>query len=104
MGKLRKKYRSMPVQVKASLWFLICSFLQKGISTVSTPIFTRLLSTAEYGQYNVFNSWLGIITIFVTLNLSAGVYTQGLVKFDIVFITGSDALFGCGLDGCIFAI
>lgn len=82
MGKLRKKYRSMPVQVKASLWFLICSFLQKGISTVSTPIFTRLLSTAEYGQYNVFNSWLGIITIFVTLNLSAGVYTQGLVKFD----------------------
>lgn len=72
----------MPVQVRASFWFLICSFLQKGISTITTPIFTRLLSTAEYGQYNVFNSWLGIITIFVTLNLSYGVYTQGLVKFD----------------------
>lgn len=75
------KYKNMPVQVKASLWFLICSFLQKGISTITTPIFTRLLSTEEYGQYNVFNSWLGIVTIFATLNLFYGVYTQGLVKF-----------------------
>lgn len=82
MGKVIGKYKGMPVQVKASFWFFICSFLQKGISTVTTPIFTRILSTAEYGQYNVFNSWLGIATIIITLNLSAGVYTQGLVKFD----------------------
>lgn len=72
----------MSVQVKASIWFLICSFLQKGISSITVPIFTRLLDTAEYGNYNVFNSWLGIVTVIVTLNLSAGVYTQGLVKFD----------------------
>ena len=78
----KKKYKTLPVQIKASMWFLLCSFLQKGISTITTPIFTRLLSTAEYGQYNVFNSWLSIITVFVTLNLSAGVYTQGLVKFE----------------------
>ena len=71
----------MPVQVRASFWFLICSFLQKGISTITTPIFTRLLSTEEYGQYSVFQSWLGIITIFVTMNMYSGVYTQGLIKF-----------------------
>lgn len=51
MNKLLVKYRSIPVQVKASLWFLICAFLQKGISFITTPIFTRLLSTSEYGQY-----------------------------------------------------
>ena len=72
----------MPMQLKASCWFLMCAFLQKGISILTTPIFTRLLSTAEYGQYSVFNSWLGIITLFVSLNLSCGVYTQGLVKFE----------------------
>lgn len=82
MQKMKQKYRTLPVQVKASLWFLICSFMQKGISTISTPIFTRLLNTSEYGQYSVFNSWLGIISIFVTLNLSAGVYNQGLVKYE----------------------
>ncbi|MDY4788234.1 MAG: oligosaccharide flippase family protein [Bacilli bacterium] len=79
--KLKEKYRSLPVQVKASFWFLICSFLQKGISVLTTPIFTRLLTPAEYGNYNVFNSWLGIVSIFVSLNLSMGVYGQGIVKF-----------------------
>lgn len=82
LDRLLKRYQCLPAQVKASVWFLICSFLQKGISTVTTPIFTRLLSATEYGQYSVFNSWYGIINIFVSLNLSAGVYTQGLVKFD----------------------
>ena len=79
---ISKKYSSLHGATKASLWFLICSFLQKGISVITTPIFTRLLSTYEYGQYSVFDSWLNIITILVTLNLSSGVYMQGLVKFD----------------------
>ena len=80
--KLQDKYLSLPVQVKASFWFLISAFLQKGISVITTPIFTRLLSTSEYGQYNVFNSWLGIITVFITLQLYSGVFTQGMVKFE----------------------
>lgn len=82
MKKIILKYKSFPVQVKASFWFLICSFLQKGISMITTPIFTRLLSTAEYGEFNVFNSWYSIAFIFVSLSLSSGVYTQGLVKYD----------------------
>lgn len=76
------KYKQLPIQVKASFWFFICAFLQKAIGTISTPIFTRIMTPAEYGQFSVFNSWLGIISIFVTLCLSAGVYMQGLVKFD----------------------
>lgn len=76
------KYNNLPLQLKAGICFLICSFLQKGISVISTPIFTRLLSPAEYGTYNIFNSWLDIITIFVTFDLYAGVYVQGLVKFE----------------------
>ena len=79
---VRSKYQSLPKQVKASIWFLLCSFLQKGISMITTPIFTRLLSTSQYGQFNVFNSWLSIVTIVVSLNLCYGVYTQGLIKFD----------------------
>ena len=81
LKSIKLKYSSLSLQVKAAIWFLICSFLQKGISTITTPIFTRLLTTEEYGSYNVFNSWLGIVTIFATFNLSYGVYTQGLIKF-----------------------
>ena len=92
--RLSERYRNLPVKVKASFWFLICSFLQKGISTITTPIFTRLLDTAEYGVYNVFNSWLSIITIFVTFNLCAGVYAQGLIKF-----SEKRAMFSSSLQG-----
>lgn len=82
MKKYFTKYMGLPVQIRASLWFVICGFLQKGISMLTTPIFTRLLTTSEYGQFNVFNSWLGIVTIFACLNLSCGVYSQGLIKFE----------------------
>ena len=67
--------------LRASFWFVICSFMQKGINVITTPIFTRLMSTAEYGQYNVFNSWYRIIEVFVSLELSKGVYSQGIVKY-----------------------
>lgn len=101
MGKFLQKYQKMSVQVRASFWFLICSFLQKGISSITTPIFTRLLTTGEYGQYGAFNSWLGIITIFVTLNLFYGVYTQGLVKFDKERNIYSSSLQGLTLTMCV---
>ena len=73
------KYENLPVQMRASVWFLLCGFLQRGISVITTPIFTRIMTTTEYGQYNVFSSWMSIITCFVSLNLYGGVYAQGLV-------------------------
>ena len=81
MSRLLNRYRSLSVQARAAFWFLISGFIQKGISSITTPIFTRLMSTEEYGQFGVFNSWLGIVSVFVTLNLYLGVYSQGLVKF-----------------------
>lgn len=82
LRKLRMYYRNLQDPVKASLWFLICGFLQKGISMLTTPIFTRVMVEAEYGRFSVYNSWLGIIQLVVSLNLAAGVYTRGLVKYE----------------------
>lgn len=82
MVKLLKVYKKWPIQVRASFWFLMCSFLQKGISVITTPIFTRLLTTVEYGQFSVFNSWMQLVTPIISLNLYSGVYAQGVVKFD----------------------
>ena len=82
MYSIQQKYQSLPVQVQASLWFLFCSFLQKGVAMITTPIFTRIMSTAEYGRFGVFNSWYGIFSIVIALSLSEGVHIQGLIKFD----------------------
>lgn len=96
------KYKTLPTVVKASFWFLLCSFLQKGIAIISTPIFTRLMTPAEFGSYSVFNSWLTILSVIFTLNLFGGVYIQGLVKFIDKQAKFSSALQGLTLTLVIF--
>ena len=81
-GKLKEKYDSFPVSIRATLWFFVCAFLQKAMAAISIPIFTRIMTSEEFGAYSVFVSWQGIINCIVSLNLFGGFYTQGLVKFD----------------------
>lgn len=82
LKKLIEKYKQIPMTVKASFWFLICGFIQRGIALITTPIFSRLLSTSEYGDFSVYTSWYNIIIIFASLNLASGVYMRGLVKYE----------------------
>jgi len=79
IGKLTEKYKSIPTQTKASAWYTICNILQKGISFLTVPIYIRMLTTAEYGQYSVFQSWRDILIIFATLNLYCGIFTKAMV-------------------------
>ena len=82
MQALLSKYKKLSPEAKASIWFLICSLVQKGISVITTPIFTRIMDESQYGAFNVYTSWQDILIIFCTLNLAQGVYMQGLVKYD----------------------
>lgn len=77
--KFTTKYKELAAPVKASLWFVVCGFLQKGIAMLTTPVFTRLMTSAEYGRYNVYSTWFNLVQIIASLNLAAGVYTRGLV-------------------------
>ena len=79
---LIKKYNAIPITVKASLWYVCCSILQKGIAFITTPIFTRMMSTYQYGQVTIYNSWLEVFTVFATLNIFYGVYNNVLTKYD----------------------
>ena len=79
--KILKKYNSIPIAAKATIWFLFCTILQKSISLLSTPIFTRIMSTEEYGQFSIYNSWLQIFTIITTLRLNWAVFSKGMSKY-----------------------
>ena len=81
LDKVWNKYISLHITVKATLWFLICSVIQKSLAFITTPIFTRLLTTEQYGQYSIYNSWLLIFTIITTLRLDYGVFNKGMTKF-----------------------
>ncbi len=81
LSNLLTKYKNIAPPVKAALWFTICNIVQKGISMITVPIFTRLLTTQQYGVYSVYQSWYSIICVFATLNLYYGVFNNGMVKY-----------------------
>ena len=57
--------------LQSGVWYTISNFLVRGIGFITTPIFTRLLTQAEFGQFNNYTSWQSILIIFVTLNLES---------------------------------
>lgn len=74
-----KKLKSMPLMLKATIAFAISNFATSGINYITTPIFTALLSTAEYGTVAVYNSWFDIIKVFASMTLIyPGVLNVGL--------------------------
>jgi O-antigen/teichoic acid export membrane protein len=77
-----KKYKALPAPLKASLWFTICSILQKSLSIITLPLYTRLLTTNEYGLSIIFLSWLDIVDVIATLRLSAGVFNNGMIHYE----------------------
>lgn len=79
--KIFDKYRKLPTQVKATIWFVACQAVQSGCKFLSMPFLVRLLTSEQYGIYSVFLSWLQIITLFATLNLHCGVYNNAMYKF-----------------------
>lgn len=82
LNKFLETYKNMKVQSKAAIWYAICNVIQKGIVFLTTPIFSRLLTTEEYGIFSVFVTWQSIIIIFASLNLASGVYLRGLIKYE----------------------
>ncbi|MBQ9263688.1 MAG: oligosaccharide flippase family protein [Clostridia bacterium] len=76
-----QKYHAMEAPAKASIWYTLCSILQKGISFIVVPLYSRMLTTTEYGKYVVFQSWRDILIILATLNLYCGVFTKAMVDY-----------------------
>lgn len=81
LKRLLSEYGNMSITLKSGIWFTLCNFVQKGISFITIPIFTRIMTTQEYGSYSVYTSWYSLIAIFATLNLSNFVFNKGMVKY-----------------------
>lgn len=69
-------------EVKASSAYVICSVLQRCLSFITIPIFTRLLTTDEYGISTVYTSTMAVVIIFTTLNLPYGSFSPAMMKFE----------------------
>ena len=82
MGKMTEKWRALPPAAKASTAYLICNIVQKFFTFFTMPLFTNLLSSEQYGQLITYNSWSGVLSIFLTLNLAYGSFSTAMVRFE----------------------
>lgn len=58
---------------KIAVWYIIGNLFSRGIAFLTTPIFTRMLSHGQFGEFSNFTSWISIITILATFDLSASI-------------------------------
>ncbi len=65
--------------IKSGIWYMISSISIRAIAIVTTPIYTSMLTTADYGRANTFNSWIDIFNILTCLCV---VYSIGRAKID----------------------
>ena len=80
-----KKYfdiKSLPKELKVTIAFICCNVLQKGITFISLPIFTRIMSTDQMGEVTLYLSWMEILTVFLTLQLPYGSFSKAMVDFE----------------------
>ena len=82
INALLKKYNSISIVVKAGIWLTACSLIQKGISVITVPIFTRLLTPEQYGLVSVFVSWCNIIILVTGISLHTGVFNTAMIKYE----------------------
>lgn len=59
--------------LNAGIGYLIGNILVKGINFLSIPIFSRMLSTEEFGVFSVFLSYEAILSIFISFALHVSV-------------------------------
>ena len=82
IGEIKKKYDTIPITVRVSIAYAFCGMVQKSISFITLPLFTRILTTEQYGQCTIYNSWSSILSIFLTLNLAYGSFSTAMIKFE----------------------
>ncbi len=57
--------------IKSGIWYTVSNFIVRAIGFITTPIFTRLLTKSEFGEFSNFITWTSIILIVTSLNLES---------------------------------
>ena len=81
---MSEKTRRMPrlrIPALAGLWYTVGSVIERGSAIIFTPIYTRLLLPEEYGIYSLYTGFMGILSVFATLEISGTAVYRGLGEF-----------------------
>lgn len=99
--------------MKASIAFFLANAVHSGISYLVTPVYTRLLTTEEYGQTSVYMTWLSVFGTVAMFCLSAGVFNNGMIdhpdkrdeySFSMLILSNIITLCFAGILFCLYPL
>ena len=65
--------------IKSGFWYILANLIVRGMTLITTPIFSRLLTHEQYGDYSNYLSWTNIAVILVSMRMEASLISA---KFD----------------------
>lgn len=65
-------------QIKAGIGYTVANVLVRGIGFVTLPIFARLLSPADFGLYNIFMAYEGLLFCFIGFALHSSLRSANI--------------------------
>ena len=65
--------------LKSGVWYTVSSIAIRAVGIITSPIYTSMLTTDNYGRANTFNSWIELFNIVTCLCV---VYSIGRAKID----------------------
>jgi len=57
----------------------VSTVLLRGMSFITLPVFSRIMTQAEYGEFSIYLSWVSILSIITTLTVWGGYFNAGIV-------------------------
>lgn len=75
---MKKKSQGNKV-LKAGILYTICNFMVKGLTFITMPIFTRLMTSSDIGAFSNITAWFNILTIVTTFEIYSSV---SIARFD----------------------
>lgn len=94
MGDSYKDKRpSAGVVAKAGLWYTVSNFAFRAVAFITTPVFARILSKNEYGEFNNITSWVAILFILTSCDLYTSIirakldYESDLERYSLSILT-----------------
>lgn len=81
INKIIEKYSYLSLPMKASAVYLLISLVQKGLAFITSPIFVRMMTSAEYGEMSVYYTDAQLIGTIAMFSLSAGCFDVGMQDF-----------------------
>ena len=70
---LKSEKNSNVRTIKAATWYTISNFISKCMLYLFTPLYTRVLSEVQYGQYNNYLSWQSILIALLAWDMASTV-------------------------------